>query len=195
MNYVARAAEAARRWRETQGLTPAAAAPRSLASLSSPVQSRGESPPRKRETLVREESATKAIEATKEKESGGREATTSAASPLRSGAPGFAEAVARLLGLPLDRLDCVVTMRVPWLDVPLWFVPAEADAEALVAAGEATRGAVWTTTELLDLRAIPGLTKAQAWTVALAKVGFDGDVMAVRPGEHSEACDCRTCIP
>ncbi len=87
----------------------------------------------------------------------------------------------RVLGLPLAQLDRVLRVAVPWIEVPLWFVPEEADVEALVLAGEATRGAVWTRGELLDFLTIPGLTKAGARTVAVAKLEFDGDVTEVRP--------------
>jgi hypothetical protein len=83
---------------------------------------------------------------------------------LHPGVPGFPSELARVLGLPLDQLDRVLRVAVPWLAGPLWFVPDEADAEALVAAGEARRGAVWTAAELMDLLAIPGMTKAQART-------------------------------
>lgn len=95
--------------------------------------------------------------------------------------------LARVLGLPLDQLDRVVIVRVPWLDVPLWFVPDEANAQALIAAGEATRGAVWTARELLDLLAVPGLAKDQARTVALAKLQFDGDVVTVRRRDAAQS--------
>lgn len=95
--------------------------------------------------------------------------------------PELAPDLARVLGLPLAQLDRVLTVRVPWFEVPLWFVPDEADAEALVAAGEASRGAVWTRRELLDLMAVPGITRDQARTVALAKLEMDGEVVEVRP--------------
>jgi hypothetical protein len=88
--------------------------------------------------------------------------------------------LARVLALPLDRLDVVLTVRTPWWPNPLYFVPGEADAEALVAAGEATRGAIWTARELLDLVAMPGLEPAGVQTVVRAKVAFDGQLAEVR---------------
>lgn len=88
--------------------------------------------------------------------------------------------VSRVLALPLDQLDAMLTVRVPWWPSLLYFVPDKADAEALVAAGEATRGAVWTRRELLDLLAVPGLTKAGVQTVALAKLAVAGEVAEVR---------------
>jgi hypothetical protein len=101
-------------------------------------------------------------------------------SPAPAASPDPVE-VARVLGLPLAELDRVLRVRVPGLEVPLWFVPTSADAAALVTARTAPRGAVWTARELLDLLAVPGLTQAQARTVALAKLEFDGDVVDVRP--------------
>ena len=64
MDYVARAGEAARRWREAHGLMPSEPL-RSLSSLTSPVQVTEKSPTPWSHTLAREESATKAIKETK----------------------------------------------------------------------------------------------------------------------------------
>jgi hypothetical protein len=100
------------------------------------------------------------------------------AAPETPGRSGPAE-VARVLGLPLAQLDAVLRVAVPWLDVPLWFVPDEAEAAALVAAGDATRGTVWTRQELLDLLAVPGISKEGARTVARAKLAFGGEVAGV----------------
>src|SRR5262249_2799912 len=86
-----------------------------------------------------------------------------AALPSSPACPEPAE-LARVLGLPLRQLDRVLRVRVPWLEAPLWFVPAEADVEVLVTAEEASRGAVWTRWELID------------------KLEFAGDVVEVRPG-------------
>ena len=97
--------------------------------------------------------------------------------------------VARLLGMPLDRFEregAPMEIRVPWLPVTLWLVPAEADAEALVGEG-VSRGRVWTAWELMDLLAIPGLTREQAQTVARVKATFDGEVVEVRPGRREGA--------
>lgn len=99
--------------------------------------------------------------------------------------PELAPALARVLGLPLAQLDRVLRVAVPWLPGPLWFVPTEVDAEVLVAAGEASRGAVWTRRELLDLLAVPGITKDQARTVARAKLAVGGEVVEVRPARAS----------
>jgi hypothetical protein len=80
--------------------------------------------------------------------------------------------VARVLGLPLDRLDRMVEVRMAWCPT-LWFVPDEPAAEQLLTEG-IRRGRVWTIAELLDLLAILGLTKAHARTLALAKLEVDG---------------------
>jgi hypothetical protein len=47
-------------------------------------------------------------------------------SELRPNDPGFVGAVAGLVGMPLDefaRSGAPLEIRVPWLDVTLWFVP------------------------------------------------------------------------
>ncbi len=44
-----------------------------------------------------------------------------------------------------------------------------------------SRGRVWTAIELIDLLRIPGLTESQARTVALAKMIFDGHLLAIHP--------------
>lgn len=103
-------------------------------------------------------------------------------SSLGPGSPDFAETVARLLGMPLERFareGCPLEVRVPWLEVTIWFVPSEADAGALAQEG-VSRGRIWTARELMDLLSIPGLTKEQARMVALAKVEFAGEVVEVR---------------
>lgn len=97
-------------------------------------------------------------------------------------------AVGRLLGMPLDqfaREGCPVEIKTPWLDLPLWLVPSEAAAEALVREG-VSRGRVWTAGELLDLLAVPGLTREQARTVALVKATFTGEVVEVRAVSRPE---------
>ena len=88
--------------------------------------------------------------------------------------------VARVLGLPLDQLDRVLEVRVPWERASLWFTPTEADAEALVRKG-VSRGRIWTSGELQDLLAIAGISKAGARTIALTKIEFDGEITDVRP--------------
>jgi hypothetical protein len=51
-----------------------------------------------------------------------------------------------ILAMPLDRFaregQCL-EVRVPWLDVTLWFVPEERDAAAIARIG-GSRGRVWT---------------------------------------------------
>jgi hypothetical protein len=85
--------------------------------------------------------------------------------------------LARVLALPLAQLDRVLRIRVPWLRGSLWFVPDAPAVAPLLAKGVA-RGRIWT--ELGDLLRLPSLTTAQVRTVALAKLAFDGDVVAVR---------------
>jgi hypothetical protein len=116
--------------------------------------------------------------------------------PFRSGVPGFAETVAHLLGLPLARFaeaGQMLEVRVPWLPVTLWFVPDEPAVAMLLGEG-LSRGRIWTAGELLDLLRIPDLTTARGRTVALAKLGFDGEVVTVRP-EGSDALGGRPGLP
>jgi hypothetical protein len=106
----------------------------------------------------------------------------SQAPPLRHGAPGFVEAVSRLLGLPLASFaeaGRVLEVRVPWLDQALYFAPDEPAAERLVAEG-VSRGCVWTARELADLIGTPGITRDQVRTVAHAKNELAGEVAEVR---------------
>jgi hypothetical protein len=99
----------------------------------------------------------------------------------RAPAPPPAE-VARVLGLPLDRLDRMVEVRMAWCPVSLWFVPDEPAADAL-RAEDVPRGRIWTVHELLALLRTPDLTKAGTRTRALAKLEFDGELTEVRrPG-------------
>ena len=93
------------------------------------------------------------------------------------------EEVARLLSMPLPRFaqeGCLLEVRVPWLEVTLWFVPGQADAEALLRDGVAHRGQIWTARELEDLLSVPGLTPEHAQTLAFAKLEFSGTVVEVR---------------
>jgi hypothetical protein len=88
-----------------------------------------------------------------------------------------------LLSLPLPRFAEAghsLAVRVSWWSEPLWFVPTEVDAAALGAEG-ISRGRIWTACELLDLLAVPGMTRDQARTVARAKLEFGGEVTGVRP--------------
>jgi hypothetical protein len=106
-----------------------------------------------------------------------------APAPLRPGAPGFAEAVTRLLGLPLDRFakaGQMLEIGVPWHRVTLWLVPDDGAAQSLEAEG-VSRGRIWTARELGDLLSVPRIQKTIAQTVALTKLEFDGEVTEVRP--------------
>jgi hypothetical protein len=89
--------------------------------------------------------------------------------------------LAGILAMPLDQFardGQSLEVRVPWLDVTLWFVPEERDAEALVRDG-VSRGRVWTAGELMDVMAISGRTRWALRTIALAKLTFGGDIAAV----------------
>ena len=69
---------------------------------------------------------------------------------LRAGDPGFAEALARLVAMPLNQFardGQLLEIRIPWLNVTLWFVPDERDVDSLIRAGVA-RGRVWTAQDL-----------------------------------------------
>ncbi len=92
------------------------------------------------------------------------------------------EAVGHLLAMPLDvfaREGQPLEVRVPWLTVTLWFVPTDADGERLAQKG-VSRGRIWTARELADLLSGTGLEGEQVKAVALAKLEFGGDVVAVR---------------
>ena len=96
--------------------------------------------------------------------------------------------LARLLGMPLDRFEregCPLEVRVPWLPVTLWFIPTEADGDALAREG-VSRGRIWTARELAALLAISGLTAEQPQTIARAKLEFGGEVVEVRPRRHGD---------
>jgi hypothetical protein len=91
--------------------------------------------------------------------------------------------LAGILAVPLDRFACdgqLLEIRVPWLDVTLWFAPEERDADALFRGG-VSRGRVWTTMELMDVVGISARTREALRTIALAKHAFDGDIAAVIP--------------
>ncbi len=89
----------------------------------------------------------------------------------------------RILAMPLDqfaREGQLLEVRVPWLDVMLWFVPAEREAEALAREG-VSRGQVWTARELSALMALPDRKLEIVQGLALAKRAVDGDIVEVRP--------------
>ena len=78
-------------------------------------------------------------------------------------------------------------VQVPWLEGPLWFVPGEADMEALLREGVAHRGEIWTAKELEDLLSVQGLTPEHVQTLAFAKREFSGEVVAVHSRRREEA--------
>lgn len=91
-----------------------------------------------------------------------------------------------ILAMPLDRFardGQLLEVRVPWLDVTLWFVPEEREAEALVRDG-VSRGRVWTAPELMDVMAISKRTSEALQTIALAKLALDGDIAGARWSGH-----------
>ena len=105
---------------------------------------------------------------------------------LSAGDTGFADRVARVVGLPLGRFaeeGGPLEVRVPWHPDTLWLVPDERHAEILVCEG-VRRGRIWTARELLDVMTLPGRTPDVVRTLALAKLTFDGDLVEVgRPCE------------
>jgi hypothetical protein len=104
----------------------------------------------------------------------------------RSGDPGFADWVAQVVGVPLERFEQEggpLEVRVPWHRDTLWFVPDERHAELLICEG-VKRGRIWTARELMDAMALPGLRFEVVKTLALAKIEFDADIVEVsrQPG-------------
>ena len=100
--------------------------------------------------------------------------------------PDVAEALP-FLGMPLDvfaRAGASLEVRVRWLDVTLWVVPTDRDAAQLMAEG-VRRGRIWTAAELMQLMAIADRTPEAVKTLARAKLGLDGDVVAVRQREDA----------
>ena len=101
---------------------------------------------------------------------------------LHAGDPGFAEAVARLVGMPLDqyaRHGAPLEVRVPWHGETLWFVLDDRQAEALVREG-VSRGRIWTAGELGELMTLPEPTPEIVQRIALVKREFGGDIVEVR---------------
>ena len=102
--------------------------------------------------------------------------------PLPAGDPGFAEAVARLVGMPLDQnasAGAPLEVRVPWHGETLWFVLDDRQAEALVREG-VSRGRIWTAGELGELMTLPEPTPEIVQRIALVKREFGGDIVEVR---------------
>lgn len=95
-----------------------------------------------------------------------------------------------ILALPLDgfaREGQCLEVQVPWLDVTLWFVPEERDAQALGREGVG-RGRIWTAEELMAVMALPDHALEIVRRVALAKHEVEGDIVEVRPhDQHAQA--------
>ena len=101
---------------------------------------------------------------------------------LRAGDPGFADAVAHLVGMPLDRYardGAPLEVRVPWHGETLWLVPDDRQTEVLAREGM-SRGRIWTARELSALMALPDPTPEIVQRVAAAKREFGGDIVEVR---------------
>ena len=78
------------------------------------------------------------------------------------------------------RAGASLEVRVPWLDVTLWMVPADRDAVALMAEGVG-RGRIWTAAELMQLMSIADRTPERVKTLTHAKLEMDGEITEVRP--------------
>jgi hypothetical protein len=61
-------------------------------------------------------------------------------------------------------------------------VSEERDAAAIERAG-ASRGRVWTASELAALMALPDRAPATVETIARAKLAVDGDIVEIRPSQ------------
>src|SRR5262245_34354979 len=79
----------------------------------------------------------------------------------------------------------IIEIRVPYLDVTLFFVPTEREVFLLQNEG-ISRGRIWTTDELLDVLSIGSMTRDQVAQVARAKAALAGDVVNVIRREVSE---------
>jgi hypothetical protein len=91
------------------------------------------------------------------------------------------------LRMPLDvfaRAGASLEVRVPWLDVTLWIVPADRNAVALMAEG-VQRGRIWTAAELMQFMAIADRNPETVKTVTHAKTELDGEITRVRPRADS----------
>jgi hypothetical protein len=89
--------------------------------------------------------------------------------------------------------DVPSQVRIRWClpeTEPLWLVPSSTTAEALVAAG-INPGEIWTSRELANLLAIPGITHDQVRRVILAKIAVAGEVAEVRPSAPETCYACR----
>lgn len=84
----------------------------------------------------------------------------------------------RVLQMPFEEFQsagATVEVKVPWDTEPIWFVSDETLAATLTREG-VSRGRIWTANELLNLMAIPGITKEQAKKIATAKRIFEGTI-------------------
>jgi len=82
---------------------------------------------------------------------GARRAAGGTLADLRPGDAGFAETVARLVAMPLDRYaheGAPLEIQVPRLEQTLWFVPDARQAEGMIFEG-VSRGRIWTAEELM----------------------------------------------
>jgi len=105
---------------------------------------------------------------------------------LRAGDPGFAEAVARLVGMPLDQYaqdGAPLEVRVPWHGETLWFVPDDWQAEALVREG-VSRGRIWTAEELLHV--MPLASGGTVPTISITKLIMDGHIVEVSARDRGD---------
>lgn len=94
----------------------------------------------------------------------------------------MADAVARLVGMPVDRYEhdgAPLEARVPWHGETVWFVPDDRQAEALGREG-VSRGRIWTAAALIALMALPDPTPEIVQRLPLAKHAVDGDIVEVR---------------
>jgi hypothetical protein len=109
---------------------------------------------------------------------------------VRSGAPGFLEAVNRVGGLRLDEYAAVggpIEFRVPWWPETLHLVPDESHGGALVAEGVA-RHRVLLPAELAELVRL-GHRPGDLSTLMEARKALGGDVVSVMPRRGTEASD------
>ncbi len=102
---------------------------------------------------------------------------------LHPDSPGFAETVARLVGMPLDvfaREGQPLEVHVPWWPETLWFVPDVRHAEALWREGIG-RERLWIASELLALLSADAWTTQALRVVMVVRREFSGTVVEVRP--------------
>jgi len=114
-----------------------------------------------------------------------REAKRQESQPPESFRPVGARSVAEalpFLAMTLEEFQArgaLLEVRVPWLEVTLWFVPTDDDVDLLMAGGM-RRGRIWTASELMQLLAIAGGTPETVSTITHAKLATDGEVVAIR---------------